>query len=631
MILIQEPPERTPAGQLPRSVEVILEDDLVDKVKPGDRIQVVGMYKFIASQGSMMTGNFKTVLISTNISSISDEINVPKLTGIDIREIRKISQNSNVLELLSNSIAPSIFGSNEIKKALILQLLGGNEKNLDNGTHLRGDINILLIGDPSTAKSQCLRHMLSLAPTSVATTGRGSTGVGLTAAVIVDKDTGERNLEAGAMVLADRGIVCIDEFDKMNEVDRVSIHEVMEQQTVTIAKAGIHVQLNARCSVLAAANPIYGEYQKDLSASKNIGMPDSLLSRFDLVFIVLDNEDSAIDRMIADRVIKNHMLPIEIPSLITAFDEKIIEPDIKGEENDNDQIFEKFNILTHFNKKQELLTKNFLKKYLYFAKKTVDPQLTEEANEYIIQSWVKLRDLYNNEETKKSVCVPITIRTLETLIRLSTAHAKLRLSKYVNIQDSKAAEHLLKFTVLNELNKDKDNNLNTNNIKYKSISSINNISNSKIITENNKNKELTNIELEKISNNEQAFSEQLIKAKISNNSDSLFIENKEAANCIKTKESNKHDKNKNNNRYLQCSNKLLIEDVKKCVNKQFLKLEKIKKLETGYVLTDDLMKEVVNNNPTNIENKEELIYLLRMLQDENILMLVNNENEIYRI
>lgn len=316
-----------------------------------------------------------------------------------------------------------------MKKGMLLQLLGGMEKNLANGTHIRGDINMLLVGDPSVAKSQILRYVMNTAPLAVSTTGRGSSGVGLTAAVTQDSETGERKLEAGAMVLADRGFVCIDEFDKMSDQDRVAIHEVMEQQTVTIAKAGIHTSLNARCSVVAAANPVYGSYNRSKKTTENIGLPDSLLSRFDLLFILLDSVDEDTDKMISDHVLRQHRYRGQASEESTLLQQQ--GNDQEGEnEAEETPMFEKFNKNLHGTRgrSDKIYSQAFIKKYVRYCRK-IKPRLSEEASNSIATLYAEIR----GANDIASGALPITPRTLETLIRLATAHAKCRLSSLVEV------------------------------------------------------------------------------------------------------------------------------------------------------------------------------------------------------
>ncbi|KAM9740010.1 DNA replication licensing factor MCM3 isoform 1-T1 [Dama dama] len=453
-ITIQEMPEKAPAGQLPRSVDVILDDDLVDRVKPGDRVQVVGTYRCLpGKKGGYTSGTFRTVLIACNVKQMSKDVQ-PSFSAEDIAKIKKFSKtrSKDIFDQLARSLAPSIHGHDYVKKAILCLLLGGVERDLENGSHIRGDINILLIGDPSVAKSQLLRYVLCTAPRAIPTTGRGSSGVGLTAAVTTDQETGERRLEAGAMVLADRGVVCIDEFDKMSDMDRTAIHEVMEQGRVTIAKAGIHARLNARCSVLAAANPVYGRYDQYKTPMENIGLQDSLLSRFDLLFIMLDQMDPEQDREISDHVLRMHRyrapgeqdgdaMPLGSAVDILATDDPNFSPD----DQQDTQIYEKHDSLLHGvkKKKEKMVSAAFMRKYIHVAK-IIKPALTQESAAYIAEEYSRLRsqDSMSSDTARTS---PVTARTLETLIRLATAHAKARMSKTVDLQDAEEAVELVQY------------------------------------------------------------------------------------------------------------------------------------------------------------------------------------------
>lgn len=468
-VSIQEMPERAPAGQLPRGVDVILDDDLVDSVKPGDRVQLVGIFRTLGNRNTNHNSAlFKTVILANNVVLLSSKsgggVATATITDTDIRNINKIAKKKNLLELLSQSLAPSIYGHDHIKKAILLMLLGGMEKNLENGTHLRGDINILMVGDPSTAKSQLLRFVLNTAPLAIATTGRGSSGVGLTAAVTSDKETGERRLEAGAMVMADRGVVCIDEFDKMSDIDRVAIHEVMEQQTVTIAKAGIHTSLNARCSVVAAANPIFGQYDPHKDPHKNIALPDSLLSRFDLLFVVTDDIEDTRDRQVSEHVLRMHRYRQPgteegAPVREQAGQFLGVSAQSQNETPQNTDVYEKFDAMLHAgvtvtsgkgtNRKPEILSIPFMKKYIQYAKTRVKPVLTQLASERIAEVYVGLRN--DEMEGNQRRTSPLTVRTLETVIRLATAHAKSRLSSRVEERDVLAAESILRFALFKEV------------------------------------------------------------------------------------------------------------------------------------------------------------------------------------
>jgi DNA replication licensing factor MCM3 len=471
-VTIQESPESAPLGQLPRSVELFLDDDLVDSVKPGDRVRCAGIYRALTHNGALSSGFFRTVVLANSVASRGHDKIAASLTSRDVANIQALAKQLETrstsdgdviasgfgcaLHALAAAFAPSIYGHEAIKRALVLQLVGGTEKKLLSGSRLRGDVNVLLVGDPSTAKSQLLRAAMRVAPLAVCTTGRGSSGVGLTAAVTHDSETGDRRLEAGAVVLADRGLVCIDEFDKMSAGDRVAIHEVMEQQTVTLAKAGIHASLNARCAVLAAANPVYGQYDTDRRPQENVGLPDSLLSRFDLLFIVLDNVDTESDRHVADHVLASHQYRSRGQD--AALDPIHSEGSAQTLNSPEDDISHVWRIrfgTTGSHKhlpadtangnelpyKNAVLHLDFVRKYIGFARHRVDPKLSEEARESIANAYADLRAKADDRS------LPVTARCLESLIRIATAHAKVRLSAIVDGSDCHTALMFLSYAL----------------------------------------------------------------------------------------------------------------------------------------------------------------------------------------
>jgi len=410
IVRLQELPEDLPPGQLPHYVNVSMKQDLVDYARPGDRIVLTGIVRIeqerVSGVKQSESALYRLRVDGDNVEFIggkgtksSRRTEREEISPDEEKIIRTLSKNDDIYERLIASFAPHIRGHEIFKEAILLLIVGSTQRALSDGTKVRGDINVFLVGDPGTAKSEMLKFCARIAPRGLYTSGRGSTAAGLTAAVVRDT-SGIFMLEAGAVVLGDQGLVCIDEFDKMRPEDRSALHEVMEQQSASIAKGGIVATLNARTSILAAANPIYGKYDPYKNLTENVNLPIPLLTRFDLIFVVRDIPSREKDKKIAQHIISQHASSgTDTTSLVD------------------------IDILT---------------KYLAYAKR-IEPVLTKEAETKIMEFYLKMRSIEGEDKEKT---ITITPRQLEGLIRLATARARLLLKSRVEGEDAERSIYL---------------------------------------------------------------------------------------------------------------------------------------------------------------------------------------------
>merc|ERR1719328_465285 len=390
---------------MPRHLQLFADRFLVDRVVPGNRVTVLGIYSNKKSEkgtAGVRAPYLRIIGIELETDGAGRSARDLRFTPEEEEEFRRLASKPDVHNIISRSIAPAIYGFEDIKKSVACLLFGGSRKILPDGLTRRGDINVLLLGDPGTAKSQILKFTERVAPISVYTSGKGSSAAGLTASILKDPVSRNFVVEGGAMVLADGGVVCIDEFDKMREEDRVAIHEAMEQQTISIAKAGITTTLNSRCSVLAAANSIFGRWD-DTKAEENIDFMPTILSRFDCIFIVKDEHDERRDITLA-----KHVMGVHVNALAGA------------------------NVADNGGEQEGELSLAFIKKYVAFARSRCGPRLSKEAGEKLQNRYVLMRNSTKEAEddSQKRLAIPITVRQLEAIIRISESLAKMQLQPF---------------------------------------------------------------------------------------------------------------------------------------------------------------------------------------------------------
>ena len=421
---IQESPEGLRGGEQPQTLDIDVTDDLTGRVSPGDRVIINGILR---SMQRVVKGEKSTVFdIFLECNSI--EIAEKEFEEVEIDEkaeddIRTLSKDPMIYRMITHSVAPTIYGSEDVKQAIALQLFGGIAKEMPDGSRLRGDIHVLLIGDPGIAKSQLLRYVVKLSPRAIYTSGQSSTAAGLTATAVKDEfGEGRWTLEAGALVLADMGVAAVDEMDKMEKGDRSALHEAMEQQSISVAKAGITATLKSRCALLGAANPKYGRFDMFGDLSDQINMPPSLLSRFDLIFIMTDQPEHKRDLAIAEHILKAHST-----GELIAQHKKTPIPGVTEEY-----------ILQQLKPVMPDIEPSLFRKYVAYAKRSCYPILTAEAKEALVNYYLKLRGI---AEPNKPV--PVTARQLEALVRLAEASARIRLSDAIEQSDAERVIHIV--------------------------------------------------------------------------------------------------------------------------------------------------------------------------------------------
>jgi len=416
-LVIEESPDSLTGGEQAKRMTVFLKEDLVEprmeeKTTPGARVNIIGVLKEVplpAKTGGILT-RFDLAIEANNIIPMEESFDDIKVSEEDEEEIREIAADPKVFDKLANSIAPSVFGYREIKESLALQLFGGVQKKRSDGNPTRGDIHILLVGDPGVAKSVMLKYISGVAPKGRFVFGKSASGAGLTATVVKDEFLRGWALEAGAMVLSNKGLVCIDELEKMNEEDRSTILGAMEQQEVSISKANVQATLRSQTAVLAAANPKFGHFNPQEDLVKQVKLEPPLLSRFDAKFLLLDIPDKKKDENIAAHILREHQ-----------------------QKNLNENI----------------IGKELLRKYVSFAKQHYHPVLSEEASRMIKDFYVKLRNPASASFGKDGVkSIAITARQLEAILRFAEAAAKVRLSKEVTAQDAQRAIDIVKFSMI---------------------------------------------------------------------------------------------------------------------------------------------------------------------------------------